>query len=140
MLLLGTTNPDDSPLINPVWYYFDTVKTKLYFYTEPDLKKTKNIRDRNIVYFDVDDEKWPYKGVKGKGRARILTAKNQALAVGKKILTRYVRKGLPLFNYAFEKMKSEEYIIIEITPTYFTSWDFGKLEDQKSLQQSIISS
>jgi uncharacterized pyridoxamine 5'-phosphate oxidase family protein len=113
-LLLGTTNSDGTPIIHPVWYYFDAAKTKLYFYTEPALKKATNIKQRSQVYFDVDDDKWPYKGVKGKGR--------------------------PLFRSALEKIKSGGYVVIEITPAYFTSWDFGKLERQtKSLRDSIIS-
>jgi PPOX class probable F420-dependent enzyme len=139
-LLLGTTNPDGTPMIHPVWYYFDPGKNKLYFYTEPSLLKTRNIKKRSQVYFDVDDDKWPYKGVKGRGRARIITAKGETLALGRKILARYVKKGRPLFKGAFEKMESGGYIIIEVTPAYFTSWDFGKLERQdRSLRGSIIS-
>ena len=139
-LLLGTTNADGTQVIHPVWYYFDSARTKLYFYTEPALQKATNIKKRSQIYFDVDDDRWPYKGVKGKGKARILASKGgEALSWGAKILTRYVKKGSPLFTYAMDKMKSGGYVIIEITPAYFTSWDFGKLEKQdKTLRQSII--
>jgi general stress protein 26 len=139
-LLLGTTNADGTPMIHPVWYYFDTAKTKLYFYTEPALRKTKNIKKRSQVYFDVDDDKWPCKGVKGKGRARILSSKKESLSWGSKILAKYVKKGTPLFNGAREKIKNGGYVVIEITPAYFTSWDFAKFERQsKGLRESIIS-
>jgi general stress protein 26 len=138
-LLLGTTDPDGTPMIHPVWYYFDPGKTNLYFYTEPALRKTKNLKERSQIYFDVDEDKWPYKGVKGRGRARIVTSKDEALSWGAKILARYVKKGSPLFKYAFEKMKNGGYIIIEIVPAYFTSWDFGKLEKKdRTLRRSII--
>ena len=50
VLVLGTTNSDGSPVIHPVWYYFDPSTTKLYFYTEPALNKTVNIRERSQVY------------------------------------------------------------------------------------------
>lgn len=136
-LLLGTTDSDLAPNIHPVWYYFDSSKTKFYFYTEPALRKTRNIKKRNTVYFDVDEDKWPYKGVKGKGRAKILTVKSDALNWGAKILAKYVKKGGPLFKYAIDKMKNGGYIIVEITPSYFTSWDFGKLDQET--KDSVIS-
>ena len=115
-LLLATTNADGTPTMHPVWYYFDPVKTKLYFYSGPGLKKTTNIRKRKQVYFDVDDDRWPYKGVKGKGSAKILTAKSGALSWGAKILARYTKKGSPLFKTAFGRMKNGGYVVIEITP------------------------
>jgi len=139
-LLLASINADGTPTIHPVWYYFDTVKTKLYFYTGPTLKKATNIKERSQVYFDVDDDSWPYKGVKGKGSARILTAKRETLSWGMKILARYTKKGSPLFKTALDRMKNGGYVVIEITPAFFTSWDFAKLERQTgSLRDSIIS-
>lgn len=134
-LLLGTTNADGSPVIHPVWYYFDTVRTKLYFYTGPTLRKATNIKERSQIYFDVDSDKWPYKGVKGKGRARIVADKRKALSCGRKILAKYVGKGQPLIKSALDKIKSGGYVVIEITPAYFTSWDYGKL----GLQDVIVS-
>ncbi len=126
-LLLGTANADGTPVIHPVWYYFDSAQTKLYFYTEPALKKAINVRERSQVYFDVDTDRWPYKGVKGKGSARFVSDKREALSFGAKILGKYVRKGQPLFRLALEKIKSGGYVVIEITPAYFTSWDYAKL-------------
>ena len=49
-LLLGTINDDGAPIIHPVWYYFDSAKTRLYFYTEPALRKAKNIKKRILSY------------------------------------------------------------------------------------------
>jgi len=139
-LMLGTTNPDGTPVIHPVWYYFDSAKTKLYFYTEPGLKKATNIRERNAVYFDVDSDRWPYKGVKGKGRARLITKKSEALALASKILGKYVRKGQPLAKAALEKVGKGGYVVFEITPAYFTSWDYGKLVSQANgLSEAVMS-
>jgi len=140
-LLLGTINADGTPMIHPVWYYFDSAKTKLYFYTEPALKKATNIKRRSQIYFDVDSDKWPYKGVTGKGNARIITSKGEALSHGAKILTRYVKKGQPMIRSVLEKIKSGGYVVFEITPAYFTSWDYGKLEPQNSrgFLEAIIS-
>src|SRR5215471_19021224 len=57
ILILGTTSADGAPVIHPVWYYFDSAESKLYFYTEPELRKAKNIKARSHVYFDVDYDK-----------------------------------------------------------------------------------
>ena len=128
ILILGTTNADGSQVIHPVWYYFDSTNTKLYFYTEPALKKAVNIRERKQVYFDVDHDKWPYMGVKGKGSARIIEDPEEALRHGAKILTRYVKEGTPLAEMVIEKIKAGRYVVIEIEPAYFTSWNYGKLD------------
>ncbi len=128
VLVLGTTNSDGSPVIHPVWYYFDPTTTKLYFYTEPALKKTVNIRQRPQVYFDVDHDKWPYMGVKGKGKARIIDDIHEALSRGAKILARYVKEGTPLSRLVLDQIKAGKYLVVEITPAYFTSWNYGKLD------------
>ena len=139
-LILGTTNADGTPMIHPVWYYFDSTRTKLYFYTEPTLKKAANIKERSRVYFDVDSDKWPYKGVKGKGRARMITAESEALSLASKILAKYVRNGQPMAKDVLGKVKTGGYVIFEITPAYFTSWDYAKLVSQsKSLQNAVMS-
>ena len=139
-LLLGTTNPDGTPVIHPVWYYFDSAKTKLYFYTEPALRKATNIKERSTVYFDVDSDRWPYSGVKGKGRARLVTPKSEALSLASKILGRYVRKGQPMTKAVLGKVRTGGYVIFEITPACFTSWNYGKLVNQsKGLRNAIIS-
>ncbi len=134
-LILGTTNADGTPVIHPVWYYFDSAKTKLYFYTEPRLRKASNVRERRQVYFDVDSDRWPYKGVKGRGRARFVTDKRKALALCAKILAKYVKKGQPMTKAVLEKIKTGGYVIIEITPAYFTSWDYSKV----GLPDAVIS-
>jgi nitroimidazol reductase NimA-like FMN-containing flavoprotein (pyridoxamine 5'-phosphate oxidase superfamily) len=134
-LLLGTTNADGSPVIHPVWYYFDSATTRLYFYTEPVLRKANNVRERSLVYFDVDSDKWPYKGVKGKGKARILTDRKEALSLGSKILAKYVKKGQPLMKSVLDKIEGGGYIVIEIRPAYFTTWDYARV----GLPDAVIS-
>jgi len=139
-LLLGTSNDDGTPMIHPVWYYFDSAKTKLYFYTEPALKKATNIKKRGQVYFDVDSDKWPYKGVKGRGRAKMVTAKREALSLATEILARYVKKGHPMTDSVLSKIKAGGYVVFEVTPAYFTSWDYGRLVSQsKGLRDAVIS-
>ena len=138
-LLLGTVDADGSPMVHPVWYYFDGAKTKLFFYTEPALKKAINIKRRNEVYFDVDSDRWPYKGVRGKGRARMV-AREEAPSLVSKKLARYATKGQPMAKSELGKVKTGGYVVFEITPAYFTSWDYGKLVSQMpGLKDAVIS-
>ena len=139
-LILATTNSDGSPVIHPVWFYFDPDKTKLYFYTGPGLKKAVNIRERRQIYFDVDVDRWPYKGVKGRGNARLIESKSGASYWAEKILTKYIKKGHPHIKLALKKVESGEYVVFEITPTYFTSWDYGKLVSQNRSFRDLVKS
>ena len=139
-LLLGTTNADGTPMIHPVWFYFDSVRARIYFYTEPALKKARNIKERSQVYFDVDSDKWPYKGVKGKGRARLIASKREALSFAGKILAKYV-KSQPMTESVLAKVGTGGYVIFEIAPAYLTSWDYGKLDPdgKRGLRDAVIS-
>jgi hypothetical protein len=47
-------------------------------------KKTKNLRNKPILYFSIDDENFPYKGVKGKGFVTIVEDPNRAVSEGEK--------------------------------------------------------
>lgn len=139
-LILGTTDADGTPMIHPVWYYFDTARTKLYFYTEPALKKATNIMARSQVYFDVDSDRWPYRGVKGKGNARKVAPRGVALSLASKILARYV-KSRPMVRSVLGKVRAGGYVVFEITPAYFTSWNYGKLVSKsKGLRNAVVSS
>ncbi len=126
-LLLGTSDADGNPYIHPVWFYFDSAKTKLYLYTGTNSKKLQQIRQRAQVYFDVDHDVSPYKGVRGKGRARILTDANEALSHTKTILAKYLKSGHPLIDPTLQWVREGRCVVVEITPAYFTSWDYGKL-------------
>jgi len=139
-LILGTSDADGAPILHPVWYYFDPSENKLYFYTGPTLRKARNIKARSQVYFDVDSDRWPYAGVKGKGKARLLTDKREALSFASKILAKYVKKGHPLTRTALEKVRSGGYVVFEITPAYFTSWDYRRLVSQaQEFRDAVLS-
>ncbi len=127
-LLLGTSDADGNPSIHPVWYYFDSTKTRLYFYTGSNSKKARHIRRRAQVYFDVDRDVWPYKGVKGKGRAKTIADTDEALSRTKATLTKYLKKGHPMIKATLQWVKEGRSVVVEITPAYFTSWDYGKLQ------------
>ena len=66
---IGTIDNKGDPNIHPTWYYFDG---KFYIETSKNSKKTENMNRTNIVYYCVDDPNPPYKGVRGKGKVKIM--------------------------------------------------------------------
>ncbi|HEV2225425.1 MAG TPA: pyridoxamine 5'-phosphate oxidase family protein [Nitrososphaerales archaeon] len=124
---LGTIDASGDPNVHPVWYYFDAEGLGIYAFVATNSKKARNIERRRRIYFDVDDDKWPYKGVRGKGDARELAGMAQTLAVAEKILARYIKKGHPVFAQFLDSVKKGSYVVVKITPKYFSAWDYGKM-------------
>ena len=61
----------ENPTVHPTWYYFDCTNNRFYILTYKLSKKTENLKAKNIIYYCVDDQNQPYKGVKGKGKVKI---------------------------------------------------------------------
>ena len=126
-MMLGTIDATGNPCVHPVWYYFDPQSLKLYMFTDRKSAKASNIRRRNAVYFDVDDDKFPYKGVRGRGHAKEVTDETTALSFMGKILARYIKPDHPLTSRYMSGVKGGRDMIVEITPAYFTAWDLSKV-------------
>ena len=71
-LQLATIDESGDPNIQPVWFDYEKDSEKLYVMTPKMSNKVRNIRNKPNVYFSIDDEKFPYKGVKGKGTVHSL--------------------------------------------------------------------
>ena len=66
-----------SRISQPVWFYYDKDGEKLLITTSKSAKKTQNLRNKPTIYFSIDDENLPYKGVKGRGIATMVEAQLQ---------------------------------------------------------------
>lgn len=124
---LGTVDAAGNPCVQPVWYYFDPQTLKLYMFTYRKSAKASNIRRRNVVYFDVDDDKFPYRGVRGRGCAKEVTDKEMALVFMGRILARYIKPNSPINSSYLSGIEGGKGMVLEITPAYFTAWDMGKI-------------
>jgi nitroimidazol reductase NimA-like FMN-containing flavoprotein (pyridoxamine 5'-phosphate oxidase superfamily) len=76
-LQIATIDKQGDPNIQPVWFCYGKDEGKLLITTSKLAKKTQNLRNRPIIYFSIDDEKLPYRGVKGKGIATIIEDPNR---------------------------------------------------------------
>ena len=71
-LQLATIDEDGYPSIQPLWFLYDKESGKIYVATPKMTKKARNLyKNPYKVYFSIDDENFPYKGVKGRGMVKI---------------------------------------------------------------------
>jgi nitroimidazol reductase NimA-like FMN-containing flavoprotein (pyridoxamine 5'-phosphate oxidase superfamily) len=126
-LQLATIDEQGWPNIHPVWFYYDKNDGKLLLTTSKFAKKTQNLRDKPSVYFSIDDENSAPKGVKGRGTVTIIEDPVKTVSAGDKMSIKY----LGTLDHTVAKMITEgakrgEVILIEISPKFFSTWDYSK--------------
>jgi general stress protein 26 len=125
---LATMDKEGYPNIQPVWFYFDKESGKILTGTQKGTRKVSNIqKNPDKIYFSIDDENFPYKGVKGRGSATISEDVQKNAAIMEKINMKYLGTlEHPLAKMLMENARNGTEVIIEITPKFFSAWDFGK--------------
>lgn len=125
---LATIDEEGYPSIQPLWFLYDKESGKIYISTQKTTRKIHNLHKiSDKVYFSIDDENFPYRGVKGRGNARISEDKNLNIPITEKIIIKYLGTlDNPLAQMIMDNAKEDIQVIIEITPKFFSAWDFGK--------------
>ncbi len=126
ILRLGSVDRNGDPMIHPVWYHF--AANRLYLMTGKNSRKVKNMNRKSRVYFSVDTDSQPIKGVKGKGTAIIVKDNRKMLEIAEKIVSKYLG-GLdsPMAKGLMDMARSGADAVIEITPSHYSVWDYGKM-------------
>ena len=126
-LHLGTVDEKGHANVHPVGYYFDHLENMFYILTAKESKKTQNLSRKEMIYFCVDDPNPPYKGVRGKGTARILEEVKFNLSIWEKIMARYLGNlEEPMAIALKDELMKGDSIVLEISPRYFSTWDYSK--------------
>ena len=126
---IGTIDNKGDPNIHPTWYYFDV--NKFYIETYKESKKIENLNARNILYYCVDDPNPPYKGVRGKGKVKIHEDINHNIPIAEKIMVRYLGSlAHPMATSLMVSVKDGDSVILEITPSYYSTWDYSEKRRQ----------
>jgi general stress protein 26 len=124
---IGTLDDKGDPVIHPTWYYFDSANIKFYIETSKNSVKVANLGRNNVVYFCVDDPNLPYKGVRGKGKAKVHADINYNIPIAEKIMVRYLGSlAHPMATSLMGSVKDGNSVILEITPSYFSTWDYSE--------------
>lgn len=126
-IYLGTLDDKSEPNIHPVWFYYDNQKNKIYVETAKSSKKIQNLNQKNVIYFCIDDSTPPYKGVRGKGKTKISTDIDFNYFIAEKIMIKYLGNlDHPMASVLLENVRKGESVLIEISPKYFSTWNYGK--------------
>jgi PPOX class probable F420-dependent enzyme len=126
-LQIATIDEKGEPNIQPVWFYYDKDEGKLLVLTSKVAKKTQNLSNRPNIYFSIDDENPPYKGVKGKGTAAVVEDPNLIVPQAEKISMKYLGTlDHPAAKEMADRSKNGEGVLVKISPKFFSTWDFGK--------------
>jgi len=127
-LQIGTIDEEGDPNIQPVWFYHDKNREKLLITTSKLAKKTQNLRKKPVMYFSIDDENFPYKGVKGKGIATIIEDPIRTVPLGEKINMKYLGTlDHPIPKMILDSAKKGNHVVVEIDPKFLSTWDFAKM-------------
>jgi PPOX class probable F420-dependent enzyme len=129
LLQIGTVDDEGDPNIQPVWFVYDKDKEKLLIITPKVARKVENLRSKPNVYFSIDDESFPYKGVKGKGTVTIIEDPKKIVPYGEKISMKYLGTldhRIP--QMILDSAKKGNHVVVEISPKFFSTWDFARMQ------------
>jgi len=126
---IATIDEDGYPMIQPIWFLFNKESDKIYIATQKMTKKVQNIRrNPDKIYFSIDDNNYPYKGVKGRAVAKISEDVQANLSIVEKINIKYLGTNEhPLAKMILENTKNGIQVVIELVPKFFSAWDFSKV-------------
>ena len=128
-LQIATIDEKGEPNIQPVWFYYDKNREKLLITTSKLAKKTQNLRKKPILYFSIDDENFPYKGVKGKGTVTIIEDPKRTVSYGEKMSMKYLGTlDHPIPKIILDSAKKGNHVVVEISPKFFSTWDFARMQ------------
>ena len=128
-LQMATIDEHGEPNIQPVWFYYDKDGEKLWINTSKSAKKTQNIRKSSTIYFSIDDENPPVRGVKGRGIATIIEDPEKVVSLSDRISLKYLGTlDHPIAKMISEDSRKGEVVLVEISPKFFSTWDYGKMQ------------
>lgn len=123
-LQLGTIDEQGDPNVHTVWYIYKD--GHIFIDASKYSKKVRNIRTNARIYFCIDDEKLPYRGVRGKGDAVIHKDISFTLPIAESIMLKYTGSlDNEIAAALLDGVKNAQSILIEITPIYYSTWDHG---------------
>jgi general stress protein 26 len=124
---ISTLDEKGEPNIHPTWYYFENDTDKIYIESGKASRKTRNILRNNVIYFCIDDDNIPYKGVRGKGTVRISEDMKFNIPIIEKILIKYLGSiDHPISQLLLNTARKGDAILLEITPKFYSAWDDSK--------------
>jgi len=131
-LHLGTIDDKGEPNIQPVWFHHDTENQKIFISTYANSAKMKNMQKNPIVYFSIDEDKFPYRCVKGKADVSISENISNNITIVEKICLKQIGSlDDPFSKMIIDTAKNGDSFAVELTPRFYSTWDMSGDELEK---------
>jgi nitroimidazol reductase NimA-like FMN-containing flavoprotein (pyridoxamine 5'-phosphate oxidase superfamily) len=114
---------DGTPIVHPVWYYFEN--KKFFIATDREGKKAKCLRKNPAIYFliDLDPVDDPPRGVRGRATATVVDDADYATRVTQRNIDRYL--GSPRGKAARRILEmGRKSCVLEVSPIYMATWKY----------------
>ena len=123
LIRLGIIDEKGEPNVIPLAYYFDNISNKIYINTLKTTKKVRNLRNKNIIAFCIDDPRPPFKGVRGKGVVKIHEDVDHNIPIAKKFIIKNIGSmENPNAKWLLTQIENGNEVILEIIPSYYSTW------------------
>jgi general stress protein 26 len=125
---IATIDEQGYPVIQPVWFIYDKQSGKIYCGTPRASTKVQNIqRNPDKLYFSIDDDSYPQKGVKGRASTVISEDIPRNMSIMEKVNMKYLGTlDHPIAKEILGNIRNGTNVVIELTPRFYSAWDFGK--------------
>lgn len=89
--------------------------------------KVRNINQNRTVYFSVDTDAMPNRGVKGKGTATVIKDSSKAVSLSERIVAKYLGDvNSKMAKNMIDEVRKGSEVLVEITPKFYSTWDYTK--------------
>ena len=123
LVRVGIIDEKGEPNVIPLAYYFDTATNKIYINTLKTTKKVHSLRKNNVIAYCIDDPKFPFRGVRGKGTVKIHEDVSYNIGIAKKFITKnFGSMENPNARWLLTRIENGNEVILEITPSYYSTW------------------
>jgi nitroimidazol reductase NimA-like FMN-containing flavoprotein (pyridoxamine 5'-phosphate oxidase superfamily) len=125
---LACMSISDWPIVVSLWYTY--LNEKVYCATQNTAKVVKYLRKNPKCGFEIAGDSFPYRGVRGYGKASIVENKGEEIL--RMLIQKYLTgkettiSSLKLYKLLLSKEHLQNEVAIEIIPAAIFKWDYKK--------------
>ena len=125
---LACMSISDWPIVVSLWYTY--MNEKVYCATQNTAKVVKYLRKNPKCGFEIAGDSFPYRGVRGYGKASIVENKGEEIL--RMLIQKYLTgkettiSSLKLYKLLLSKEHLQNEVAIEIIPAAIFKWDYKK--------------
>jgi nitroimidazol reductase NimA-like FMN-containing flavoprotein (pyridoxamine 5'-phosphate oxidase superfamily) len=125
---LACMSISDWPIVVSLWYTY--LNERVYCATQNTAKVVKYLRKNPKCGFEIAGDSFPYRGVRGYGKASIVENKGEEIL--RMLIQKYLTgkettiSSLKLYKLLLSKEHLQNEVAIEIIPAAMFKWDYKK--------------